>query len=45
MTDQVQAFAGTFAFDALKRKACCNSLLHWVATFMLNYREKKPLSL
>lgn len=33
MTDHVQAFAGTFDFDALKRKACCNSLLHRVATF------------
>lgn len=40
MTDQVQVFAGTFHFDALKRKVGCNSLLHWVATFMLNYQKK-----
>lgn len=40
MTDQVQVFAGTFHFDALKRKVGRNSLLHWVASFMLNYQKK-----
>lgn len=40
VTDQAQAFEGAFDFDALKSEACCNSLLHWVATFLLNYQEK-----
>lgn len=40
VTDQAQAFEGAFDFDALKREACCNSLLNWVATFMLNYHKK-----
>lgn len=39
VTDQAQAFEGAVEFDALKREARCNSLLHWVATFMLKKKK------